>query len=384
MRTACRKQAIPINLTRNAKNTTRLREAGSWISPRADRLMFFTNRQANSAVYPAIESSLVQVVYGHAELGEIDPLAPNGDWRTGTEPLEFPDDSQTVFTHGTRPVAAQDWHLARRSVLVLNNSLGVIKTMYGPYHDELDQENHLPSDPGGGGDSDIYEGRIDLLDSTFSYHDEVLEAQPDGAAVKTWYARSQLDLTPPASLSLPDGPVARLGHYFLPHCASFKVEWALDLRDFVDLVGFDPRPGKLGSVPQELIWFDPARHNAAESGQGANDPLGELDELAAKYEAAGCDGCESIADGLVNRMTIGASPPRDDLKYQLNQVIDIYAENGLDGPQVYTWAAKDKNGEPVEKRFWPQALRITIDVYDRAGNLETPYRQVFVLPVGRQ
>lgn len=81
---------------------------------------------------------------------------------------------------------------------------------------------------------------------------------------------------------------------------------------------------------------------------------------------------------------MGASPPRDDLKYQLNQVIDIYAENGLDGPQVYTWAAKDKNGEPVEKRFWPQALRITIDVYDRAGNLETPYRQVFVLPVGRQ
>ena len=63
-------------------------------------------------------------------------------------------------------------------------------------------------------------------------------------------ARCELDPTPPPQL--PNG----LGHYFLPNCASFKVEWALDPHS--DFVGgsnmFSAWSARRELIEQELEW----------------------------------------------------------------------------------------------------------------------------------
>ncbi|MCH8149764.1 MAG: type II secretion system protein, partial [Planctomycetes bacterium] len=87
--------------------------------PRADILMFFTSRQASNYVkynYPltpamsgkAVTSGVQQVVYGHANLVDLDA---NGNIH-GTYPADyitFPEDDLTPY-----PVPADEWHLARR------------------------------------------------------------------------------------------------------------------------------------------------------------------------------------------------------------------------------------------------------------------------------
>ena len=72
------------------------------------------------------------------------------------------------------------------------------------------------------------------------------------------YARSKLDLMPPAPL----GP--RLAQYCLPGCASFKVEWALDPHsEFVE--------GRLEGE-REIYWFDPGNWDNVSNSPAGSDP----------------------------------------------------------------------------------------------------------------
>ncbi|MCH7526903.1 MAG: type II secretion system protein, partial [Planctomycetes bacterium] len=85
------------------------------VPPRADVLMTFTSRKAHSVRYPSIWSNIVQVVYGHAELGELDGA---GNWVGGIGPDDFGTHDPTIGI--AFPTPASEWHLARRSVLIVD------------------------------------------------------------------------------------------------------------------------------------------------------------------------------------------------------------------------------------------------------------------------
>ncbi|MHC4094234.1 MAG: hypothetical protein ACYSVY_28835, partial [Planctomycetota bacterium] len=326
--------------------------------PRADVLMTFTIRKGTSNLCPNVGGKLQQVVYGHAEIGELDAT---GGWAGGATPALFaahpnPPIAGTIF-----PTPAEDWHLARRGVLILDV---IVTDPLCPVEFGLDGVNFAATTP-----ANLWDGVADIvakdpLDPGGSFHykldveDRTGLSDTDNDLVvdqTQWFARSRLDLAPPA-------PYAnRAGHYFIPHCASFKVEWALDLQRLVPFTAAEP-------APKELAWFDPARGVAA----GAPDPLGELDDLVTRMGYTDPNilnaintGPTSIKQLLLGRFTAGST--------------------GIDS-QTPVWFANDvPNGGSLgaTDRYFPHALRITVDVYDKARKLERPLRHVMVLPVGR-
>ena len=326
--------------------------------PRADVLMFFTSRQTTSYVYPQIWSDLVQVVYGHAEVGELD--AGTRDWVGGTGPSFFLNHDPSTMTF---PLAAESWHLARRCVLLVDAPESSLD-QYNPAWTAGDDVPNGIDDLDALGDgvtnvSALRDGLIDVVDGTFDFEAQVVNRTnlltPTPAFNVEWFRRSRLDLQPPATLA------SRLGHYFVPGCASFKVEWALDLRKFVTFAG-SGQP-----EPTELVWFDPTN----------SVPFSELDDFVAQMGytaplATSINGPQpsSLEQQLLTRFPPPAgSPP-------------VAGESA-----VPVWFANDQVnpggslGDP--DRYFPVALRVTVDVYDGSNRFDRPLRHVIILPVGQ-
>ena len=343
--------------------------------PRADILMFFTSRPASNYVqyeYPgttamagkAVTSGVQQVVYGHANLVELDA--------DGTLPGIYPDDYATFPTDPTAPwaIPADEWHLGRRVVHLLN--------LPGPPPEALPAWADAVA-PDLLGDPRILQGETDVI-TRFDFEQWVLTPYSANAAIGGsplfWpmifndpnqppFARSALDPTPPPRFA------DRLGHYFLPHCASFKVEWTLDRKG--DYVG-----GLLGDE-KELYWIDP----------GADDPLGEFEYVIA----------ESLDSIQVNNLeTLLKSNRGDGGGYNLRQRfsgggnVDInwhshgFTPNTQANLVVFT-AMRETNpfAGPVRtlpESVFPAALRITIDLVDDQKRLDRPTRHVMIIPVG--
>ncbi len=321
--------------------------------PRADVLMFFTSREQRSAVYPRIWSTSAQVVYAHAEIGDLDK---DGAWTPPAGPLHpFP----APFAAPLYPVPAEQWHLARRCVLLVDapeSSLyGLIDepSMTGPDDVPCDI-NDADYDAFFGKTRPLRDGRVDLIDADPDpnfFEGQVVD-RINASGLDEWINRSWLDLQPPPQVA------TRLGQYFIPRCASFKVEWALDLRKFIV---FDPTVGD--PPPDRIIWLDPGRVDVNLDPQ----PLGELNALSDEYPPS-----SSVKTALVAL--------RDDLSAR------FAPGTGID-TQTPVWYANDRPnsghaGDP--DRFFPVALRVTVDVYDESSRLERPIRHVMVLPVGTQ
>ena len=191
------------------------------------------------------------------------------------------------------------------------------------------------------------------------------------------FARSVLDPTPPPRLA------DRLGHYFLPNCASFKVEWALDPNaTFVD--------GRLDGQKQ-LYWVDPGMEDPLDSTrkEAANTGSEELDELLAD---------QLLGDTLVP----GGGGPNVEQHYSLSERFgggdflepDWHGHGLTDGTRanLVVFAASRRRaapfnplvaGDPMPEDIFPVALRITVDLFDEERRLERPVRHVIVVPVGR-
>jgi hypothetical protein len=327
--------------------------------PRADVLMFFSSRKTNSYMHPAIWSNVVQVVYGHAEIGELNAT---GAWVGATPPNEFAQFLSGALT--VLPTAAEKWHLARRSVLLVDapeTSLDQYDPNWLVGPDDIPNSLDDVTDTGGdnnpsGSTEPLQDGVIDLVDGSFAYENEISTRTGLGAPSPLntfWFARSRMDLTPPALHG------QRLGHYLLPHCASFKVEWAIDLRDFVSFTGTQP--------PRELVWIDPANL----------PPFGELVALANWYLPQGAGG--AAAAGEINSFRTqllarfpnpgGGTPIVGDAPIPVwfaNDVVNTGNLNDLGDPD----------------RYFPKALRITVDLYDDSGRFTRPMRHVMVLRIG--
>jgi len=316
---------------------------GAMMLPRADVLMTFTARTGQSCLCPAVMGQVQQVVYGQAEVGELDA---DGNW-VGAAPGTFAEhvaaSAGTIF-----PIPAEEWHLARRSVLIVDGIVPSADCSTDGVEHALDDSGGLPDELLDGA-SDIVAKRDPSQVTDLDYIQDVVERTAPGSELADWFARSRLDLAPPARHA------DRLGHHFIPHCASFKVEWALDLRRLVPFTTAEP-------APSSLVWFDPARGLV----EGAPDPLGELTVLIASYSDSGITGAlSSVQTALLARFNAPAT--------------------GL-GALTPVWYANDwVNGGSMDEpdRYFPEALRITVDLYDGGRKLTRPLRHVMVLPVGR-
>ncbi|MFH1107589.1 MAG: type II secretion system protein [Planctomycetota bacterium] len=391
--------------------------SGNAVQPRADILMIFTARPGVSFVEAGtspLTSNLQQVVYGHAELGEYVPSgADDPKYQFEEGPAAFPTDTLAGAEYPSdkkvSPVPAAQWHLARRSVLLVPTgvppgalSWEAIKT---------------PSAQGVGlSRNEILEGAVDVV-GDFRYEDLVLrpvDPKTNWGSQDPWfppsvfgntlnipfkdwhkpYARSKLDPAPPALYA------NRIGDYLLPNCASFKVEWTLNPRgEFV--------AGRLDGV-NEVFWFDPGWIDPAHPTD-PSDPLkalsDEVQELKLKTDDASKRLYADLNSLLDDRFFDGSFNPATGLPYKYSLRDRFRGRVGpLGDPKAWDQLAPDKNrpnlvvftatrpalpppagtpaSEPVLDPMFPGALRITIDVFDKERRLDRPIRHVMVIPIG--
>ena len=147
--------------------------------------------------------------------------------------------------------------------------------------------------------------------------------------------------------------------------SSFKVEWALDLRRLIPFGNGNPPP------PNELIWFDPGRVD----DDGNVGTMPEIDELIARKREYVGTTVETELKRIQRKLTEPISPLG---RFQVGEAKGF----GVDTP---LWYSNDRinGGSPGQAdRYYPVALRITVDLYDQARRLERPIRHVFILPIG--
>lgn len=383
-------------------------ETGNLIAPRADVLMMFTARRAVSQTDPVVSSNLQQVVYGHAELGEyVATGAPPPDFEFNPFlPPAIPVSADGYpDPEAISPVPAEQWHLARRSVLILPK-YEATPALIPPV---------LALD-----DLRVLKGETDIIAKfkpssgpivDFSYESFVLTPW-DKSTESQWflppifehralpYARSQLDVTPPPLYA------ERLAHYMLPRCASFKVEWSLNPRsDFV--------AGRLDGL-HEVLWFDPGV--AVTATDGPLKPLFDAIERIRnhpRYDPNFPSPIEGLWDdktlhpdglppySLVERFH-GGNPDLPTIADGLgfrdqrpNLVAFTATRAHVDNTRYFDPPPSDprRGREPyrqpppadapnVTDDIFPSALRITVDVYDNQRRLDRPMRHVMVIPVG--
>lgn len=393
--------------------------------PHADLLMMFTNRRGRSFIDPEIQSDLQQVVYGHAEAGEYvraagaapaAPFAFEPAFASGMFPPAFP-----AGAASEAPFPAQQWHLARRSVQLISMPASEL-VLSGRALDWMDLFGNTNGDFLA--DDRLLTGAVDVV-VNFDYESLVLHdamstgvtgpehTDPNldprwslpGVFGQSPFQRSKLDTTPPPLYA------NRLGHYLLPNCASFKVEWSLNPRsDFV--------AGRLSGA-REILWIN--------SGQ-TNNPVGipepEMDDALATIEAKmqslpNCDpdidpDCDPLrqqlfqllnaparhADGDSYSLTerfrsdrfagaSGVSNPWTPLSMVFNAPSDTRANTHVfTGTRPVLDSTPGSTGAPVSPPeyvpddVFPSALRITIDVYDPQQRLEKPTRHVIIATIG--
>ncbi len=400
---------------------------GNLLPPRADMLMIFTSHRGSSFAGSTrgLTTGLQQVVYGHAELGdyvasetaangyEFHPLrgdfTTSGDLDSPIFPVDKVGGVNYPSTTGISHAPAEQWHLARRTVLMVPTD----KPDGALVWDEIESKGGLAYNPAQGGLLDGASDVVRLTDpmppgNSVAFEDLVLRPQPGPIAgdflYRPWYlprifgdsspaqllkpfVRSRLDPVPPPLLA------DRLGHFFLPNCAYFKVEWSLNPRsEFV--------AGRLDGA-EEVFWFDPG--DPGEAG-GKPDPLYSLaSRVKALVDAGSCsnandenyDRCLNLRSLLRNRTyhpdgegyslcdrfrgsDCGESDPE---AWEGGKQL---APDGKRPNLVAFTAARPVQGtfELVPDDMFPGALRITIDVFDKDRRLERPIRHVMVIPVG--
>jgi hypothetical protein len=200
----------------------------------------------------------------------------------------------------------------------------------------------------------------------------------DPTAGRTWskpYARSRLDATAPPELA------TRLGAYFVPRCASFKVEWSLDPKS--SFVG-----GRLDGE-KRLYWFDPgALKDPARPSEPPNPMKALEDEYQALRRKPGGDQTARWLrlDELLFRELGG--PPGESYSMRTRfrngeewRNPNLTANDRINA-NAFVATRRDTNGTIIPEDVFPAALRITVDVFDSARRLARPIRHVIVVPVG--
>ena len=348
--------------------------------PRADVLMLFAAHETQSTTNPGVHSRAQQIVYGHAELGE---YVPGVDQDYDFEP----NDVDPFFAFPDWPevwaVPASQWHLGRRSVVLSEVAPPLDPATGNPtWANALDQD-----DPD---ELSVLKSGVDVVGS-FAYERLVLRPLPkylgnppafpwflprvfDDGAIP--FKRSKLDVTPPAHYA------QRLGHYFLPNCASFKVEWALDPNS--EFVG-----GRLDGE-REVYWVDQGDLGADPADPDDDDPFARLERAIDQVGEGDDDDRLERLESLLHYDRLGdPGGIRRSLAFRYGEFWN--AGNPWPPIEAGTQARiaafvsnwRSNSDELIEAPVFPAALRITIDVFDGKGRLGRPVRHVMVIPVGQ-
>ncbi|MCB1128317.1 MAG: hypothetical protein KDM81_17620, partial [Verrucomicrobiae bacterium] len=375
----------------------------------------------------------------------------------GRYSVEEPDHVQGIF-----PYAAEDWLLGRRRVLIVdralsdtdpiphypaaslndlskNNLIGTGKDDEEKYQ-LLAKENYLvdgrreyivDGSVGFGYDLDV----VRRLDTVRRLSEGLPEAgpefdapvitttqvqNPDPESMINWIRRPQLATAPTYTQS------NRMGAYFLPNCASFKVEWALDTSE----IDYSFLKGTTLPGASETIWIDPEHlvEQVAEMQPIFDDYYNDYCTSQPGWPVPKINECQDLV-ATIEQQVVGSIVPRNpDLapsQFQINECYDFHSPgrfvdpgaNGTDSPKLRrTHIFYPTKPQPLCERkyryldtvnpatgvkdgkakgsfilapetpdpLFPKALRITIDVNDAAGRLERPIRHVMVLPVGQE
>jgi hypothetical protein len=259
------------------------------------------------------------------------------------------------------PTPASQWHLARRSVVVTNYPMaGFAAAGLDGHVAEFVVDTGLlnctrdilVSDPDTTAFDPEHPDKLTFNYGAFISDGQRLSGTP---SLEVFLARSELDPAPPANQA------GRLGPYFLPNCASLKVEWALPISRLPDPAGI--------LVGAPTIWVDPYRDSPTGTGVPEDPPwfaLMEryLNEAQAKY---------------MNRYPA-----------VLQKWVDFWSDCSTQGGnrnlylpthEFFTVDPNDVQSEEPDPLF-PEALRVTVDVFDDVGRLERPIRHVMVIPIG--
>ncbi|MCK4658679.1 MAG: type II secretion system protein [Phycisphaerae bacterium] len=401
--------------------------APKMVSPRADRLMFVTVGNDTSRIDPTITGGIQVVTYSHAILGEwekdsSDP--PKWVWRLQYGESDESDDyerrsrfDRAMLIDGNPqtqsggdelvfPTPAQDWHLARRRVLLVEYDPNDIPAKFNPANAEyssavafdlddcIPDAPNLPADffecmasdtiPRTSGETVRYalvEGRQDVVASPvrepadpapFMFYEDIVARSPqDGIIPPQWYSRSELDLTPPAPLA------QRLGDYLLAHCASFKVEFAIDL------------PELRGTG--EVLWFDPADlvygWNECDAEKEDCSPTRmRLKHVLDRIEPYDPDGPITPERIKLEELFLGPRfTPHDPADADAPDLRSLrFVWDRATGQPMSQWFSTPPEGSETKETdpLFPVALRVTIDVYDDEQRLERPTRHVMVFKIG--
>ncbi len=434
------------------------------LSPRADVLMFVTARKGQSFVNPnmttlsgssqPLTSQLQLVTYGMAELGDYTYNAttstPTFTHPYGTNATGAPN-SPVVPTTGTppypsttnvSPFPASQWHLSRRPTLLLSTSFADLTAAFASDPSALN--NLMPSTLDAKDDfPKLINSSSDFM-AGVSLEEDILRPDVlpylavDASNKAPWYLPpfltnntnltnpamgammlidpSQVDTEPPPLLA------KRMGHYFLPNCASFKVEWTLDPQS--EFVG-----GRLDGI-NDTLWFDPGDNgdpllpaatgpdplrSAALMLQKLGAQIGDLDANKGKqdylierqnnltsliqdpWEDGSMTGyCEQFGYSLQDRFrgpsqahTDPSGDPDCPWKHPFDPSVKrpnmhVFTatrpklQENPPGSLEYNWNGNDLAPDPM----FPGAIRITIDMYDKEGRLERPIRHVMIIPLG--
>ena len=361
---------------------TRENADGNMVAPRADMLMLLIPRSGRSVVEPEITARWQQVVYGHADLGEYLPAAAGvGGYAFNQNPLAYPVDSTTQYPSATElsPVPAEQWHLARRSILLVpvempdQASIPPGQTLNYPIaatdpDNDLGHEGFLLAEFDVFGNFDVQQLALAPGNNGPWYLAPGIQEIFDTSVPQNPIRRSRLDLTPPAPRA------GRLAHYFLPRCASFKVEWALNPGSpFVD--------GRLDGTT-EIYWIDPGNPGVYDPADPTIvHPLVTLTQAEADPQTS--DAVRGNLRGLLDEtgdwedtllVRFGGEEPG-------GFRASWRAPDGRPNMTVFRAWQRDSAGNPVPEDVFPGALRITIELFDRERRLERPMRHVMIVPI---
>lgn len=341
-------------------------------NPRADLLMFFTNRPAVSAAPPTGNNpsnphlaaggkqDRLLVTYGHAALGE--PIFSGGTWNfpaPGT--LKHIGQQTSVLGNTLSILPASRWHLARRATIVTDDPLSPNYTFTG-----TDWQRIWPCAPTLtlGGDEAIlnWSGLMWSCGPTLAagYTPYVLWTNAGGTGVPNLlrsllYFGGTENADRHVATVLERVPVdlqSNLGVHMLPGCAWFQVEFLMpeDPRNSVEYTS--PDPSQNYSQRSDMPRWTAVRDNGT---------------------------YVFVPDTPENRQAI-ADPSQLDPNGRpaSNTRLETFGrlDQALNGEIPWTAADPSRGGRMV--RLWPYAIRITVRVYDPRGRLEEPIVRTIV------
>jgi len=342
----------------------------NYSNPRADVLIFFTNRAVASqcpatgdlsnnegfqiSLQNGAKVAPIQVIYGHAAIGQAALNGTEYVWNDSREGIQYISDE---LADGTKRsvLPATRWHLARRALLIepVPNL-----TEFPPAGNEFwPRANRCQADPAWAADSVQFDYPL-FLRLLNGYVDVTGRDRPQNKGLLStirratfgddgWGAGSRLHMAtvleePPAELR------SNLGVHMLPGCAWFQVEY---------LMPEDPR--------NSLDYYNPTADSLVTDLSERFD----MPRWVSVPPQAPNNYVVFFPDTAENREIVSRPPPSGGYLPPYGRV----NEYALIDPTIADPPAPNPPLLSNRRiRLWPYAIRITVHVYDPRGRLEEP------------